>query len=966
MPVRRVVVALLILPLLVAVPAAATPPQKAPLTHDVYDGWRSIVGAELSRDGEWLLYGDVPQRGDAELVVRHLVDGRERRAPLGWLNPGTEPASLEAEFTADGSHVVFLASPAIADVKAARKDEKNDEEMPKKRLGILRLDDGSLEWVERVQSFALPAEASGHVAYRLEKPVPVEEEPGAEAAEAAAEAPEEEKDKKKETFGTDLVLRTLADGSGVSVSEVLEYTFTDNGARLFVTVASDQTPETDGVYAVDAASGAISALLTGEGNYEHLAIDEEQTRVAFVTDRDDWDSEKSAFALYGMAVDAAAVELWVSHGVTTGFPDGMAVSDKEPLRFSDDGSLVMFGIAPLPEPEAEDDEAADDRAKFDLWHWQDPYPQPQQLEMAEEVRDEAFESVWHVEAQRFVQLADADLPDLQISDNGAMALGTSDRAWSRRHYEGSFDDVFIVDPRDGARSMIAERASWGAQLSPRGGYVAWFGGTGDWIGYDSEGGGGFAGGQDWYLYDVSSGERRNLTAGLDVSFEMQDWDTPNLAAPYGRPTFTEDDSAVLISDEFDIWVFPTAGGEPRRLTEGVGRELQRSFSWERLDPEADGAPAAGPVLLSSVDSETMATGFWVDRVDGNGAPRQLLAADANLRFAAMARDADTVIFTRQTFAEFPDVWAARLDLQGGAFADARKVTDLGSQTEPYAWGQAKLVPFRSLDGKPLKGILVTPEDFDPSRKYPLMVYIYETLHQGLHNFRAPAPGTSINPSYYVSNGYVLWMPDIEYDTGYPGKDALKCVLPGISMLVNEGFVDPDAIGIQGHSWGGYQISYMLTQTNVFAAAEAGAPVSNMTSAYGGIRWGSGLVRQFQYERTQSRLGASLWEVPLRYVENSPLFWADKIQTPLLMLHNDQDDAVPWYQGIEFIMALRRLDKEAYMFNYNGEPHGLRQRVNQQDWTVRMQQFFDHHLKGAPAPAWMAEGIRGWEKGEVDR
>tara|TARA_B100000470_G_scaffold115536_1_gene89163 strand:- start:3630 stop:4586 length:957 start_codon:yes stop_codon:yes gene_type:complete len=318
------------------------------------------------------------------------------------------------------------------------------------------------------------------------------------------------------------------------------------------------------------------------------------------------------------------------------------------------------------------------------------------------------------------------------------------------------------------------------------------------------------------------------------------------------------------------------------------------------------------------------------------------------------------MYTQSTFAEYPDIWVSGMDFVG------KKVSNLGAQTDKFLWGEAELRNFRSSDGVPLKGILIKPENFDPDRKYPLMVYIYETLHQGLHSFRHPAPGTSVNASYYVSNDYVMWMPDIEYGTGYPGKDALKCVLPGINMLVTEGFIDEDRIGIQGHSWGGYQISYMVTQTNIFAAAEAGAPVSNMTSAYGGIRWASGMVRQFQYEQTQSRLGDSLWEVPLRYVENSPIFWADKIETPLLILHNDEDGAVPWYQGIEFIMALRRLEKPSWMFNYNGEAHGLRQRVNQKDFTVRMQEFFDYYLKDQTPPLWMVEGIKAWEKGKTEK
>jgi dipeptidyl aminopeptidase/acylaminoacyl peptidase len=238
----------------------------------------------------------------------------------------------------------------------------------------------------------------------------------------------------------------------------------------------------------------------------------------------------------------------------------------------------------------------------------------------------------------------------------------------------------------------------------------------------------------------------------------------------------------------------------------------------------------------------------------------------------------------------------------------------------------------------------------------MIVYIYERLSDNLHRFVAPGPGTSINPSYYASNGYLVLMPDIVYTVGYPGQSALKCVLPAIQAVADQGILDEGAVGIQGHSWGGYQIAYMVTQTNRFKAAAAGAPVSDMVSAYDGIRWGTGLPRQFQYERTQSRIGGSLWQYPTRFLENSPIFQADRVQTPLLMLHNDADDAVPWYQGIEYYLALRRLGKEAYLFNYPGEPHGLRRRADQKDYTVRMQQFFDHHLKGAAKPAWMEKGI----------
>jgi dipeptidyl aminopeptidase/acylaminoacyl peptidase len=295
-----------------------------------------------------------------------------------------------------------------------------------------------------------------------------------------------------------------------------------------------------------------------------------------------------------------------------------------------------------------------------------------------------------------------------------------------------------------------------------------------------------------------------------------------------------------------------------------------------------------------------------------------------------AKDADVLTLTASRFDQFPDLWVT-----SGDFRELKRMSNGDAQRAQFNWGTGELIAFRNADGVPLKGLLLT---------------------QGLHSFRNPAPGTSINPTFYVSNGYLVYMPDIIYTVGYPGASALKCVLPGIQGVVDRGYVDENAIGIQGHSWGGYQIAYMVTQTNRFRAAAPGALVSNMTSAYSGIRWGTGLPRQFQYERTQSRIGGSLWDYPLRFLDNSPVFRADRVQTPLLMIHNDEDDAVPWYQGIEFYLALRRLGKEAYLFSYNGEKHGLRKRINQKDYTRRLQEFFDHFLKGAPAPEWMEKGI----------
>jgi len=922
--------------------------QKKSLTHDVYDSWKSIYQSKLSPDGNWILYLETPQDGEAEVVVIKLSGVKEMRHTIGYSGEGTDSErAADAQFSYDCTHAVFLISPSKEEIEEAKDKKKEKKKEPKKKLGIMSLLDGNTDVTERVKSFKLPEEAGGWVAYLKEAPEKQEkeqeekkEEKEQEGEKKEEQKKDEEEDKKEKEYGTPLVLRSLEDGSEVTVDSVMEYRFTKEGQYLIYTVSSEEKPETDGVYILKPGRSSSIPLLTGEGNYKKLAIDKEGTHLAFLTDRDDYDADEPTFNLYGWDVGTEKASLWVSHRSTPGFPEGMAVSDKSDVSFTEDGEIVMFGIKEIPEPKEEDEEKEEEEARFDLWHWNDPLPQPQQKKMEEEVRSNTWESVYHLKSKKFVKLADEEIPDVRISDNGKIAFGQTFWPYAKRiAYFGSFYDVYVIHPHTGEKTLVKKELYFNASLSPEGRYVYWF---------DED--------KDWHVYDIASGTVNNVTKDIELPFEMQDWDTPSPPYPYGVAGWTEDDSSILIYDQYDIWQIDPDGSNARMVTEGFGRENNLSFRYIRLDPEEKAIDADEMLLFRVTNEETMATGFYSDRVKGTKRPRKLLMDDKYFGYPRKAENSDTLIFNRMAFDEYPDVWISNMN-----FSSLQKVTDLGRQMEPYIWGKAELRDFKSSDGLPLKGILIKPDNFDPGKKYPLMVYIYETLHNGLHNFRHPSPGTSINMPFYVSNGYIIWMPDIEYHTGYPGQDALKCVLPGIQMLVREGYVDPDAIGIQGHSWGGYQISYMVTQTNIFAAAEGGAPVSNMISSYNGIRWSSGMVRQFQYEHTQSRIGGSIWEYPFRYIENSPIFWADKIQTPIMFMHNDADGAVPWYQGIEFIMALRRLEKEAYMFNYNGEPHGLRKRVNQKDWTIRMQQFFDHHLKGAPMPDWMKNGIKAWEK-----
>ena len=559
-----------------------------------------------------------------------------------------------------------------------------------------------------------------------------------------------------------------------------------------------------------------------------------------------------------------------------------------------------------------------------------------QAKRASRSRDASLACVWHWDEERMVVVGRRATDSVTwLTDDGSRLLVHDALPHApKMSWDGGYNDVWVVNAIDGGAWRVMTALRGRAQKSPGGRFLLFW----------EEG--------HWHSYDLLDNRRHVLTKGLKVSFAREDHDSPSPARSYGVAGWTEGDAAVLLNDRHDLWRVSPNGSSAVCITDGYGRANDLRFRWVNLDPqEQRHVPTDRPILLSTTNIESMATGYYRDRVEGLERPQRIVMEEKSFGGLAKAKDADRIFYSLSTYRQYPDLWTASLD-----FGDPLRLSDTNPQQASVRWGDAELVHWHSSDGKALKGVLIKPDGFDPTRQYPMMVYFYEKLSRTLHSYGTPRPGTSPNSSYYVSNGYLWFMPDIHYEEGYPGESAMSCVVSGVQHLLGKGFVDPEAIGAAGHSWGGYQTAYLVTRTDIFKAVESGAPVSNMTSAYGGIRWGSGMSRAFQYEQTQSRIGGSLWEYPLRYLENSPVFHADKVNTPVLMLHNDKDGAVPWYQGIEYFCALRRLEKEVYMFNYVGGGHGLRRRANQMDWTVRMQQYFDHHLRGHSAPEWMENGV----------
>ena len=915
------------------------PVAKKPLTHSVYDGWKEIPFKALTPDGNVAAVAINPQDGDGKAVFYNLITNAQ----------DSVKRAAEIALTFDSKHSVFKIKPQQRLVKDLRRQKKKKEDLPKDSLGIYSIATRKIEKVGEVKSFKIPEKAGGWVAYQLEAKKDVK--PKADDKTKSESKPEEKKPeqkaKKKKTNTDDngytLVLRSLADGKERQFGYVKDYTFAKFGqGLLFATTGNDSTMKA-GVYWHDLTNGNLTTLYQGKAKFKYrgLSISEDGKQAAFLIDTDTTKALVRHFQLHVWKAGEPTAKL-IDAENSLALPTNWLVSENYTPVFSKDGNKLFFGSCPAPAV-ADTTLLPEEMAVVEVWGSNDDYIYPQQNKQLDSEKKRSYLALLDLNTRAIKQIGDKQIPTITLGNEGNanVLLGESDVKYRKMITWDTqvFSDVYVFDVATNMRKEVRSQLKGNANLSPLANYVYWYSQP------DTA----------WFAYNISNEKTNMLSKGIGVGDEEDDH--PDFPSAYGLAGWTKGDQQVLIYDRYDIWSLNPNGNEaPTNLTK-VGRTEKIRFRYLRLDNEERFIDPDRELLLSAFNETTKAAGYYKFNLKTKQLTR-LLMTDHRYSFTAKAKNANKFLFTRESFREYPDVWATDL-----TFATPKKITTANPQMKNYFWGSVEKVAWTSLDNQPLEGLLYKPEGFDPNKKYPMMVYFYEKYADDLHQHYAPAPIRSfINFSLYASNGYLVFVPDIVYKIGYPGESAHNCILPGVTALISKGFVDEKHIGVQGHSWGGYQTAYLVTRTNLFAAAEAGAPVVNMISAYGGVRWESGLSRMFQYEKSQSRLGGTLWQKPMLYLENSPIFFADKIQTPLLMMHNDADGAVPWYQGIEYYMALRRLHKPVWMLNYNGQGHGLTQRQDRTDFAIRMMQFFDHYLKAAPMPPWMKQGISAVEKG----
>ena len=920
---------LFLIPILVTGQSIA---HKKEVGHEELVSWQKIIRPKISNDGNWVVYTLKGEEGDGTVKIYDAIKNTLT---------SFDRASLPT-ISADNQFVFFNIKPAEDSLKALRRQKVDKKDLPKNNLGIYNLKTSRLDTITEVKKFKVPSDWGGWVAYLKEsQELPKVEKPKTDTTTTNTKLKVKKENPKN---GTTLYIKNLQNQEIYSYPFVLDFQVAEQNNKIaYITTGNDSTV-TAGIYLFNCKTLASTSLWEQKGEYKNIVFDEAGQQLAFHANFDTTDAAVAPFEIFYWKENQSKARN-IANNNSTLLPKDWIVSEHQKPRFSKDGRQLFWGIAPAPILQ---DTALlkEEIVNVEIWHWQDAKLHTQQKAQQDSEEKRSYTMVYHPTTNSSTQVGTAEAPEIRFSaDRNTKHVLTYNELpyYKEVSWEGgpAGRDVYIVNTQTGNKKKIATGVKGSVSLSPIGKYAF------SYVAPDSA----------WYAHSVSSGKVVQMTNNKEQPFYDELNDRPMHPRPSGYATWTADDQYFLVYDRYDIWkVDPSGNQQSVRLTDG--REKKWQYRYLRLDREKFYVNKGERLLLKVFDEVSKESGYaWLNWETGALTKPTMTPHYYGTR-PIKAKNADKIVFTRENFRTFPDLLYSNLNFQ-----DPKEISDANPQQHDFKWGTAELYKWTSLSGDEVEGLLIKPDNFDPTKKYPMIVNFYERSSHGLHRHRAPFPHRStINYSFYVSKGYVIFNPDVKYINGYPGQSCYNAVVSGVTSLIKDGFIDKERIGVQGHSWGGYQIAYLLNKTDIFKCAESGAPVVNMFSAYGGIRWGSGMSRMFQYEKTQSRIGGTIWEYPLRYIENSPIFELDKTNTPVLILHNDKDGAVPWYQGIEYFTGLRRLGKPAWLLNYNGEPHWPVKLQNRKDFNIRMQQYFDHYLKDAAMPVWMKRGIPAVEKG----
>ena len=883
---------------------------KKPLSFSDYSKWNRITRAGISPDGKWVAYGQQPNGGDDTLFIRNIDTDTLYKVDY----------ASNAVFSEDGKWAAYTVGVSKKEAKKLRDARK---EIPSTGV-LVNLRTGKKQNFDDIIRFEFSTDSRHFVIHRKKNT--------------------EDKSKHR---GSDLILKSLDNDQLLNIGNVSQFAFNKNSSFLAYTIDADGSVG-NGLYLIALNDYSARALDTDEASYSQLSWDDAQA------DRKDWAGKGTGIAiLKGKEADSLShisnkivvvqhlgkkeqKKTVYDNASFAGFPAGHVISENGSLRWSEQGSTLFFGIR---EQEPKLKLSRDTIPNVDVWHWKDEMIQTVQIRRRAMLSRMTYLSAIQLNNGNFVQLANEDMRNVSISDHPRYAIGRNDRAYITDVSWGeSPADLYRVDLQTGETKQFATYIARSFGSSPDGRYFIYFG----------EG--------HMHVYDVEKDAVTNISQSASVNFADRDHPYPNANPTYGIAGWAKDGKHVIVNHHYDLWSLALDGSKAENLTAGFGDAEEIRLRYVSLDPEEEYIDTKKDVLLSAYGEWTKKTGYFLGKAGQK--PREVVYEDRNYGRLFKALHGDRLIYTVQTFTDFPDYYVSTAD-----FKNPKKVSNANPQQEEYAWGKRILVDYTNSKGDRLQGTLALPADYQPGKKYPMIVYFYEKMSQNHHVYSAPVYDDRPHISYYASNGYLVLQPDNVYEEGRPGTSALDCITSAVQQVIDMGYADPENIGLQGHSWGGYQSSFILTQTELFACVVTGAPPTNLESFYNNIYGSTGTNHHGITEIGQIRMGRNVtpWSHRADYQRENPMYHADKINTPFLILHGTADGAVDWFQGMEFFNAARRLGKEVIFLSYPGEGHHLEVEANQKDFQLRMNQYFDHYLKGTEAPEWMVKGIPNLQK-----
>ena len=907
----------------VAPTAMAQSTDRQPITPDDYGKWESLgFSTQLSANGQWMAYQISRVNEENELRVAALSGDTTFVVPYG----------TSAQFSKDGRWLAYSIGVSPKERKRLEKQKKPVHS----KLGLRDLVSGDTLVIDAVPGFSFSDDGT-HIAMRRYAP-----EGGGD----------------REHSGVDLVVRVLATGVETNFGNVSDFAWQEEGTLLAMIIDAESRAG-NGVQLYDPISGTLRTLDSKDTRYTRLTWRDDEDDLAVLRVRGDderyEDSTHVVLAWRDLSGGRPA-SFTFDPDSTAGFPADMRIVPFAGIRWAEDGDILYFGIKERTQAEEEDeedeedvedeedeedtkdeeDEAAADEEDEEpstvaVWHARDVDIYPQQEVQQRINRQENYLSAWHLDADRFVQLGTELTEDIRLVEGDRYAIGTDQTPYeSERMFGPVYRDIYLIEIANGDATLIKEQVQYYNGPSSGGRYVLYL--------VDDH----------YWTYDIQSGRHTNITEDIvSTSFvDIKDDHTVDQKPPFGIVGWSENDRTVLINDEYDVWEIQPDGSDATRLTNGADERIRHRRM--RLDFDEEFVDTSEPLYFSLFGDRSKYYGYGTLQ---RGGFERLLWQDTNVGRLAKAKEADVYVYVVQDFDDSPDYFVAGPDLQNG-----RQVTETNPFQSDYLWGRSELIEYQNTWGEELQGALFYPADYEPGRQYPMIVYIYEIRSQSVHGYNIPSNRSAYNTAVWTSQGYFVFQPDIVYRDRNPGLSAVEALVPAVETVLATGMIDADRVGLTGHSWGGYQTAFVVTQTDIFSAAVAGAPLTNLMSMYLSVYWNSGGTDARIFEISQGRMEVPFWEDVEAYAANSPVFHVENLNTPLLVAHGDEDGAVDFNQGVEYYNAARRAGKDFVLLVYGGENHGNRQKANQIDYHTRINEWFGYYLKGDEAPPWITDGV----------